>query len=75
MKFIELTGAQLSRLLKPDEMEPEQLRSAGVTDETIVRVNQQGDIEVRRPAAWDVVGGLLGDFENRLKQSTGLDWA
>ena len=75
MKFIELTGAQLSRLLKPDEMEPEQLVSAGVTDETIVRVNQQGDIEVRRSAAWDVVGGLLGDFENRLKQSTGLDWA
>ena len=75
MKFIELTGAQLTHLLKPDEMEPEQLRAAGVTDETIVRVNQQGDIEVRRQAGWDVVGGLLGDFENRLKQSTGLEWA
>ena len=75
MKFIELTGAQLSHLLKPDEMDPEQLKQAGVNDGTIVRVNQQGDIEIRRANGWDVVGGLLGDFENRLKHSTGLDWA
>lgn len=75
MKFIELTGGQLTSVLKPDEMEPEQLRQAGVNDDTIVRVNQQGDIEVRRANGWDVIGGLLGDFENRLKQSTGLNWA
>lgn len=75
MKFIELTGGQLTSLLKPEEMEPEQLQQAGVSEGTIVRVNQQGDIEVRRHNGWDVVGGLLGDFENRLRHSTGLEWA
>ena len=33
------------------------------------------DIELRRPSQWDVVGGLIGDFERRLKGATGLDWA
>ena len=23
---------------------------------------------------WDLIGGLLGDFEHRVKKSTGLDW-
>jgi hypothetical protein len=75
MKFIELTGAQLLRLLNPDELDPDDLAAAGVSGETIVRVNQQGDIEIRRSDGWDIVGGLLGDFEHRLKHNTGLNWA
>ena len=44
-------------------------------DDTIVRVNRQGDIEIRRTDRWDVIGGLLGNYEQRIKQETGLDWA
>jgi hypothetical protein len=75
MKFIELTGAQLLAMLREDEGDPEDLRKAGLSDQTIVRVNQQGDIELRRVSEWDVIGGLLGDYELRLKESTGIDWA
>ena len=31
--------------------------------------------EIRRREGWDVVGGLIGDYEARLKNVTGLDWA
>jgi hypothetical protein len=75
MKFIELTGAALMKVLGPDEAKPEALRAAGLTDKCFVRVNQQGDIEVRRHDRWDVIGGLLGDFDHRLKKASGLDWA
>jgi len=75
MKFIELTGAQLLQMLREDEGDPEELKQAGLADQTIVRVNQQGDIELRRATDWDVVGGLLGDYEHRLKSTTGLEWA
>ena len=74
MKFIELTGKNLSLVIN-EEITADDLTKAGVTDDTVVRVNQQGDIEVRRTKGWDLVGGLLGDFEDRLKQATGLDWA
>ena len=40
-----------------------------------MRINQQGDIEVRRHDRWDVIGGLLGDFDHRLKKASGLEWA
>ena len=75
MQFIEMTGATLKSLLAADEMDPEQLSAAGVEDGSVVRVNQHGDIEVRRPKGWDVVGGLLGDFSERIRSSTGYDWA
>lgn len=75
MKFIELTGRQLRLLMTEEELRPNDLAAAGVHDETIVRVNQQGDIEVRRPEGWDVIGGLLGDFEHRLLHTSGLRWA
>lgn len=75
MKFIELTGKQLVGLLNPDELGPNDLSAAGVSEESIIRVNQQGDIEVRRSEGWDVIGGLLGDYEHRLTGSTGLKWA
>lgn len=75
MKFITLTGRTLMEVIGPDEISPNDLRKAGVTDDTVIRVNRQGDIEIRRRAEWDIIGGLLGDFEHRLKHATGLEWA
>ena len=73
--FIEMTGKVLSDMLTDDELGAGSLADVGVTDETVVRVNQQGDIEVRRPEGWDIIGGLLGEFEARVKKATGLEWA
>ena len=75
MKFIEMTGKSLKRLIAQDELHLGSLGETGVEDDTIVRVNQQGDIEIRRRDRWDVIGGLLGNFEQRMKDETGLDWA
>ena len=75
MKFIELSGKTLFGLIENDGFTEEDLRKAGVAENSIIRVNQQGDIEVRRQGGWDVIGGLLGDFEQRLQRSTGLDWS
>jgi hypothetical protein len=75
MKFIEMRGVQLMHLLSPEEIKPDELRKAGLTDKCLVRVNLQGDIEVRRRDRWDVIGGLLGDYEHRIMKETGLDWA
>ncbi len=75
MSFIEMTGTTLERIVAEDELHHGDLAEAGVDSATIVRVNRQGDIEVRRPAGWDVIGGLLGEFEQRVRRETGLDWA
>ena len=75
MKFIEMTGKSLASIVKDDELHVKDLPGAGVSDATVVRVNQQGDIEVRLPEGWDVIGGLLGNFEERVRKETGLDWA
>lgn len=75
MKFIEMTGKQLSDIIKDDELHVADLEGSGINSESIVRVNQHGDIEVRRTAKWDVIGGLLGSFEDRVKKTTGYDWA
>jgi hypothetical protein len=75
MKFIEMTGATLESVINDGELHTTDLIAAGVEDDSIVRVNQQGDIEVRRAQKWDVIGGLLGNFEERIKQTTGFDWA
>lgn len=75
MKFIEMTGKQLNEILKDDELQITDLAGAGITDFSIVRINQHGDIEVRRPAKWDVIGGLLGSFEDRIRKTTGHEWA
>ena len=75
MPFIEMTGKMLTSILSPEEISMEELRASGVTEDSIVRVNKQGDIEVRRKSGWDVVGGLLGEYDRRLKKQTGLDWA
>ena len=73
--FIEMTGKTLDEMLTEGELSMGSLSDVGVTDETVVRVNKQGDIEVRRPEGWDIIGGLLGEFEGRVKKATGLDWA
>ncbi len=76
MRFIEMSGKTLKRLVAQDGYEPTagELGDAGVSDESIVRVNLQGDIEIRRGHGWDLIGGLLGDYEARVKEETGLDW-
>lgn len=75
MQFIEMTGAQLMSALSENEATPAELKSAGLTDQCLVRINQQGDIEVRRHDGWDVIGGLIGEFEKRIKKASGRDWA
>lgn len=75
MKFIEMTGKSLATIVKDDELHVNDLAGAGVLGDTVVRVNQQGDIEVRLRGGWDVIGGLLGNFEERVRKETGLDWA
>lgn len=75
MKFIEMTGATLDSIINDDELHVQNLDGAGVKPDSIVRVNEQGDIEVRRALKWDVIGGLLGKFEDRIKETTGFDWA
>lgn len=75
MQFIEMTGKTLRVVLNEDELSPAELDESNVQDDTIVRINRQGDIEVRRRDRWDVIGGLLGDFDHRLLEVTGLTWA
>lgn len=70
-----MTGEQLAALLLPDELSEDQLKSGGIIDQSILRVNRQGDLEIRRRDGWDLLGGLLGEFEHRVMQQTGLDWS
>jgi hypothetical protein len=74
MKFVELSGKTLQRIVSDDELHPNELAQLGVSDESIVRVNRQGDIEIRRSDRWEVIGGLLGEFEERIKKETGMEW-
>lgn len=70
-----MTGATLDKIISDGELHSQDLNGAGVADDSIVRINQQGDIEVRRAHKWDVIGGLLGNFEERIRKTTGCDWA
>ena len=72
MKFIEITGKTLAHLVQADDMPDIDLAAANVNDETIIRINEHGDIEVRRPGQWDVIGGLIGEFKDRLRSETGM---
>lgn len=74
MKFIEMTGVTLSEIVNENELHDQNLSGSGVTGESIVRVNQHGDIEVRKANKWAIIGGLLGQFESRVKEKTGFDW-
>ena len=75
VRFIEMSGKTLLEIVLHDEHIPAELNDVGVEDQSIVRVNCQGDIELRRFDHWEVIGGLLGEFEDRVKVATGLDWA
>ncbi|HTN76698.1 MAG TPA: hypothetical protein VL096_15675 [Pirellulaceae bacterium] len=75
MRFIEMTGKTLARIVSDDEISQQDLLKAGIDEDTVVRINLQGDIEVRRPDSWDVIGGLLGNFEERIRKGTGYTWA
>ncbi|MEX1042663.1 MAG: hypothetical protein WDZ51_18660 [Pirellulaceae bacterium] len=75
MQFIEMTGKQLLAAVNQDEFSPEEFEKANIREDSIVRINRQGDIEVRRPAGWDLVGGLIGEFEKRIQHASGHDWA
>ncbi|MFT5524410.1 MAG: hypothetical protein ACI9HK_002363 [Pirellulaceae bacterium] len=74
MKFIEMTGKTLAQIINSEDFGAPNLDEAGVTDETIVRINEHGDIEVRREQSWDVIGGLLGEYAERVRQRSGFDW-
>ena len=75
MQFIEMSGKMFSKVVSDDEVSPEELAKMGFSDESVVRVNRQGDIEIRRAGSWDVIGGLLGNFEERIRRETGMKWA
>ncbi len=75
MRFVEMTGKTLASILREDELCAADLKKLGVGEDSIVRVNEQGDIEVRRPEGWDIIGGLLGDFQSRIRKETGMEWA
>lgn len=72
-QFIEIPGAVLLKLANSGEL-PD-LRSAGVTEQSQIRINPQGDIEMLQGGDWAIIGGLLGDYESRIKRLTGLDWS
>lgn len=74
IKFIEMTGDTLAEIVSDGELHNKDLGGAGVSASSIVRVNQQGDIEVRKENKWSIIGGLLGQFESRVKEKTGFDW-
>jgi len=72
MQFVEITGDVLFQLADADQVP--QLRTAGVTDAAQIRINRQGDVEMYTNQRWAVIGGLLGDYESRIKKLTGLGW-
>ena len=51
-------GRCLFRLVSEGGPDPEELARLGVTKDSIVRVNRQGDIELRRQFFCDVFGSL-----------------
>jgi hypothetical protein len=72
--FIELTGKTLLDVVNEGEVNLKQLHDAGVRGDSILRINRYGEIELREPHGWVLVGGLIGHFDDRLKKMTGLDW-
>ena len=74
MQFIELAGKTLLEMQGVDGLSVDELKKLGMTDVSVGRINRQGDIELRRADRWDVIGGLLGDYEHRLRSATGMDW-
>ncbi|QGJ72356.1 Hypothetical protein PBC10988_40750 [Planctomycetales bacterium 10988] len=78
MKFIYLTGEELLKVMEEDEYSSyssDELKKEGLDESTEVRINPQGDIEILKTDGWDVIGGLLGDFSQRIERRTGKTWA
>lgn len=75
MAFIELTGKTLLDVVNEGEIDLGELHRAGVVGDSILRINPHGEIELRARAGWVLVGGLIGNFEQRLCEMTRLDWA
>lgn len=75
MPFIELTGKTLLDVINEGEVDLGELHRMGVVGDSILRINEHGEIELRKPHGWVLVGGLIGNFEHRLQTLTGLDWA
>lgn len=73
--FIELTGKTLLDVVNEGEIDLRHLHESGVTGDSILRINRHGEIELRQKSGWFLVGGLIGNFEERLMSLTGLDWA
>ena len=74
-QFIELTGKTLLDVVNDGEIDVKQLHDAGVRGDSILRINRHGEIELRGKSNWVLVGGLIGNFEERLMNLTGLEWA
>ncbi|TWT76700.1 hypothetical protein CA13_71970 [Planctomycetes bacterium CA13] len=75
MQFIELTGKTLLEVVNEGEIDLKQLHESGVTGDSILRINKHGEIELRSRNGWKLVGGLIGNFEERLMALTQLNWA
>jgi hypothetical protein len=75
MEFIEMSGKTLLRIAAHIGPSPDQLKELGVTKDSIVRINRNGDIELRRADQWDIIGGMIGEYETLMRKETGLDWA
>ncbi len=73
--YIELTGKTLLDLVNDGELDFGELHRAGIVGDSILRINRHGEIELRVKSEWVMVGGLLGEFESRLRTLTHLDWA
>ncbi|TWT56034.1 hypothetical protein [Allorhodopirellula solitaria] len=74
MQFIELTGKTLLDIVNEGEIDMRQLHDAGVNGDSILRINKFGEIELRQSHEWVMVGGLIGNFDERLRKITQLDW-
>ncbi len=74
MQFIELTGKTLLDVVNEGEIDMRQLHDSGVTGDSILRINKFGEIELRQSHEWVMVGGLIGNFDDRLRKITQLDW-
>jgi hypothetical protein len=72
MKFVHVRGEELFQLV--DAREATELKTAGVVADSEIRINRQGDIEVLQNGNWSIIGGLLGDYESRIRRITGQDW-
>ena len=75
MPFIEITGQTLLEVVNEGEIDVHELHDSGVHGASILRVNEHGEIELRTRHGWRLVGGLLGNFQDRLKGMTGLEFS